>query len=196
MRHLMAEAHWLIADHNWDSLSFVRLVGVMRLRAAGPEVEEEAAAVAGAVELADSDSGSGGDFGTLEKEIGHDAGQDLLEEALLGMPSCALGEGSWEVDQRVEGQEGGALSLLDQMGLTAEVVLESESPPDDDCSRMQEEQVLGWFARLDEHPIADLAVHLRARAGRLEDGCPVGLAHCFDLACRSPGHSGVAGGVP
>jgi hypothetical protein len=57
----------------------------------------------------------------------------------------------------VEDQEGGALSLLDRMGSTAEVGLESVSLLDDDYNQMQAGQVLGWFAKLDERPIVDLA---------------------------------------
>lgn len=92
--HSLVEVHWLTGDHNWGLLSFARLVDVMRPRTAGLEVVvEEEAAVAGAVELADSDSGSGWDSGTLGKGIGHGVQEDLIE-VLLGMPSCALGEGS------------------------------------------------------------------------------------------------------
>jgi hypothetical protein len=92
--HSMVEAHWLTGDHNWGLLSFARLVGVMRPRTVGLEVVvEEEAAVAGAVELADSDSGLAWDSGTLGKGIGHGVREDLIE-VLLGIASCALGEGS------------------------------------------------------------------------------------------------------
>lgn len=78
-------------------------------------------------------------------------GQEGLLEALPGKPSCALGGGSWEVDQRLEGREEDALSLLgrkDSADSTAEEVLESGSLPDDGCNRMQAEQVLGWQSML------------------------------------------------
>jgi hypothetical protein len=168
----------------------------MGLQPVGPRVGEAAAAVAAAaVELADSDSGLERDSGILEMGIGHDEEQDLVE-ASLGVPACAPDGGSLEVDQRVEGHKGGVRSLLDQMDLTAEVALESGSLPNDGCSQMLEEQVLGWFERLGEPPIEDLVDHLRERAGRLEDGYPVGLAHCSGLACRSPGRSEGAAVVP
>jgi hypothetical protein len=59
----------------------------------------------------------------------------------------------------VEDQEEGAQSLLDQMNSTAGVVLVFEFLPNDGCSRTLEEQVLGWFARLDVRPIVDPEDH-------------------------------------
>jgi hypothetical protein len=167
----------------------------MGLQPVGPREGAAAAAAAAAVELADSDSGLERDSGTLEMGIGHDEEQDLVE-ASLGVPACAPDEGSLEVVQRVEGHRGGVRSLLDQMGSTAEVALEFGSLPNDDCSQTQEEQVLGWSERLGGPPIVDLVDHLRVRAGRLEDGYPVGLAHCSGSACRSPGRSEGAAVVP
>lgn len=99
----------------------------------------------------------------------------------------------------MEGPEEDALSLLDRKDSrdsTAEEVLESGFLLDDGCNRMQVEQALDWQSMLDERPIVDQADHSRALAGRLEDGCPVGLAHYFGLACRSPGRFEVTGGVP
>lgn len=199
MDHWMEEARWLIVHRNLGLLSFVRSVGGMGLRVGGLEEQGAAVvAVAGVVELADSDNGLAWGSEFLGRENVHGEREGLLE-ALLGMPSCALGEGSWEVVQRLEGQVEDALSLLgrkDSKDLTAEGVLESGSLLDDGCNRTQAEQVLGWQLMLDERPIVDQVGHSLALAGRLEDGCPVGLAPGFGLACRSPARFEATGGVP
>jgi hypothetical protein len=92
MDQSVVEAHWLTVDRSWGLLSAVPLEDVMRHLAA--EVEAEGVVEVVAAGVADqADSGSGSVSQTLEKEIGHDEGQDLVE-ALLDMASCVLGEDS------------------------------------------------------------------------------------------------------
>jgi len=80
--------------------------------------------------------------------IGHGEELDRLVAA-LGTVSSAPGE---DCPLAVEVRAGGQ-----GMAAVAAAGHESESLPDDDCSRKLEEVVLDELVTVDEHPIEDLA---------------------------------------